>query len=1416
MNPMLPAAYIAQDRRLALARGVELPPLSYGSVLFGDISGFTPLAEALARTHGLRRGAETLTRLLNDLYAQLIGDVESQSGSVVGFSGDAITCWFAAGGASADANLGDAPRRALAAAAAMQQTVRTFAAHQPLAIKITIASGRVHRCTVGDPAIQLLDVLAGAAVDRMALGEQWAGRGETLVDEATWHARERPDAAAWAIWNEEGGARFATLVQSTRKTLTAALPLFLPEVDASAWIHPAIAPLLRDGEARFLAELRPATALFVRFGGINFETDPDAPARLDAYIRWVQRVIQGYEGLLVQLTTGDKGSYFYVAFGAPIAHGDNAARAVATALDLLNVPAALAHIGPVQVGISSGMMRIGAYGGPTRCTYGVLGDDVNVAARLMSLAAPGQILVTAAVADALGGVMVLEPLGARTVKGRAQPVAIFAVHGRSEQPAASLGRLYAEPLVGRADELAPLLAVLEGLASDGERHPGHILIIEGPAGIGKSHMAAALVQRAGALGLVVIPAACQSTARDIPFFAARQMLRALLGLPHGADAAEVQQAVERLAPAAAARAPLLAELLDITLVDSPLTDGLDARTRQGARTALVLELVEAAAQRTPLLLTLEDAHWIDEASRELFVMLASTLPLLPAALLIVQHSPEENAAGLFGGEAPAEVLYARLGDLSPAATAMLIAQRLEGPVDPLAADVIHAQAQGNPFFVEELVAALRDAGRLEADPGGWRLSPQTVTALRAAHCLTGEPDAPRLMTNAPLDVVDLGVPGSVQGVVLSRLDRLPETARLTLKVASVIGRTFALDVLQAVGPLRSRREAVQSAVEYAVARDFVRTDAAAMPNTTGGAPIYLFKHNIIRDVAYNTLLEEQQRELHLAVGEALEALHPGDIEDLAHHYHHSDTGPPAVRKRALDYLARAAARAQLDYANDTALLYYGRAAALEPRAAFLSGQVQTLHILGRRAEEHALLARLDAAPDATPAERARLWGEYYEAIGDYAQAEAALNTGLRACRGEPLGEAQCRNRLGMVAWRQGDYATAEVHFSEARTLCNEAVSGAGGAAVGETAEGARAEAANADYGMGLVYRQLGRYDEARAAFEADLAWQRSHGSRERAARARTALGHVESIAGRHAQALEAYADALAIRKAIGDKAGIGASLLAVAQAWGSLGDHPRALPRLEEALALQQSIHNRFEEWLVWNELGILHWLVGQYAEAERCLEAGMAVSRAIESDFGTAYLLCNLGQVQRDAGRPGEAAACLRAARDLALDQGDASLEATCRADLALTLVDLNAPAAALDEALQAETICNELGHADALTAVYVAQAQAYLALGDHAAALREARRGIVNLEIHGGDYFPHRDGYWCALVLQACGAAEEAQRALHAAARALHERAERISDGGMRSSYLGNIAVNRAIVDAVGGDVATGVLAHAGAHGW
>ena len=221
-------AYIPQDRRHALARGVDLPDRAHGAVMFADVTGFTRLAEALSQSLGPRRGAEELTALLNQVYTALIAEVHCFGGSVVGFSGDAITCWFDEAGVGGW-GLGDGesaltpnlqPRTpsalcALACALAMRQAMAPFAAVPTLTgstvtvtVKTAIAAGPVRRFLIGDPHIQVLEVLAGRTLHRLAATAQLAERDDVLVDAETLAQLGAPVAvAAWREDADTGSAR---------------------------------------------------------------------------------------------------------------------------------------------------------------------------------------------------------------------------------------------------------------------------------------------------------------------------------------------------------------------------------------------------------------------------------------------------------------------------------------------------------------------------------------------------------------------------------------------------------------------------------------------------------------------------------------------------------------------------------------------------------------------------------------------------------------------------------------------------------------------------------------------------------------------------------------------------------------------------------------------------------------------------------------------------------------------------------------------------------------------------------------------------------------------------------------------------------------------------------------------------------
>ncbi|HKF96418.1 MAG TPA: adenylate/guanylate cyclase domain-containing protein, partial [Gammaproteobacteria bacterium] len=334
------SAYIPTDRRFALARGIDLASYTTGAALFADISGFTPLAEALVQALGPQRGAEELTLWLNKIYDALVTEISSYRGSVISFSGDAITCWFDDTNSRLSAAL-----RGTASALAIQRAMQQFAQVDisgagtvSLAIKVVVTAGSARRFLIGDPAIQLVDALAGETLYRLAEGEHLAHRAEVLLDQpAVTALGEQIEISEW-IEDPRSGERFAIITRLKTNIGSDPWPPLEPDELGNdlirPWLLPAVYERLMSGMGEFLTELRPTVALFVRFSGIDYDEDPHAQSKLNAYIQDVQRILARYDSYMLQLTIGDKGSNFYAAFGAPLAHEDDAIRAVAAALEL--------------------------------------------------------------------------------------------------------------------------------------------------------------------------------------------------------------------------------------------------------------------------------------------------------------------------------------------------------------------------------------------------------------------------------------------------------------------------------------------------------------------------------------------------------------------------------------------------------------------------------------------------------------------------------------------------------------------------------------------------------------------------------------------------------------------------------------------------------------------------------------------------------------------------------------------------------------------------------------------------------------------------------------------------------------------------------------------------------------------------
>ena len=1227
------AAYVPMDRRLALARGETLPDRTTGAVLFADISGFTRLTEALAAELGRKRGAEEVLRHLNPVYEALIATLYRYGGSVIGFPGDAITCWLDDGQMSAaslqasgmkKANgskaslgflpIGNANARATACALAMQERMRPFAVAQTptgtavrLGLKVAVAAGPARRFLVGDPDIQVLEVLAGDTLARMASAEGQATTGEVLVSEEV--ATALADSLQIAEWRQDSatGNRSAVVTRLSKPVTETSWPLLDPsrltEEQLRPWLLPAVYHRLQAGQ-QFLGDLRPVTPLFLKFGGIDYDQDEAAGEKLDAYVRWVQSVLERYEGSLIQLTVGDKGSFWYAAFGALLAHEDDPTRALMAALALQEPPPALSYIGPVQIGITQGQVWTGACGGSTRHDYSVMGNPVNMAARLMVEAKPGQVLVSRSAADLAQGRIRFHDLGAIPVKGRATPLPV-AEAVLVEAAGRHVSDQFEQPMVGRDEELTQLLTLLDEIEAGESR----VVILEAAAGLGKSRLVAEWAGHIRHRGWRGFLGAAQSIEQHTPYRAWRDLLSSFLGLDGLTDLAERQAQVERrvhaLAPDAAVYIPLLNDILDLALPDNDLSKGLSAQGRQQALITLLLALFRAAAAQSPLLLVLEDVHWLDAVSWELALQLARGLQVTgaPFMLLLVTRPVDDPPAAAVTLRRLPYSRHLPLNSLPPEPITALMANHLGVAADSLPADLItlvQSRAEGNPFFAEELLLNLQAHGVVTVRPDP-------------------ESGRPRCQLQKELGKVATALPDSLQGVILARIDRLPPGQQLVLKLAAVIGRAFAYPPLQYLYRHYRTAQAVVLAAEIAQLeeKDFVLTEALE-PELT-----YLFKHIVIREVAYETLLYEQRQPLHRSVAAWYEQAHQGEAADspylplLAHHYGQAEE---VDQERRYAHLAGQQAAAR--YANEAALTYLNRALELTTDSV---GQYQVLWAreeiysrLGEREAQAADLGQLTALAGTVAQEVAVAlrYGAYHNNVGDYEAARAVSEQAYQwtAERGDDAGQAQAMIHSGRALMQQGEYERASQRYQRAYELAQGAT--------------APTQIAHAWGGLGEVAFRQGDYATATQYHQQALRLRQELGDRPGQVQSLRNLGQVAKVQGEYETARDHLLQALQLAQQMGDRPNEGRLLLDLGESDWRQGAYPRAEKYSQQSLTLAQTTGDRFTAANSLRNLGIVAFFQGQNVRAIDYFEQSLVIAQEIGDREGAGKTLNNLGIV--------------------------------------------------------------------------------------------------------------------------------------------------------------------------------------------
>lgn len=1240
------AAYIPTTlTREILTAGLPVPgePRSLlAATLFSDISGFTTMSEELA-TDG-PRGAEELNRVLLITFTAMIDVIHQMGGAVSHFYGDAMSVYF-------PDNDGQAAVRALACAQMMQQLMlvsfeRVVTNRPPgknpffhLTIKIGVGYGRCQELVVGDPASSLEFVLTGPAVDEAAMAEKQASAGQVVASRAVLAQTGLPTTADFSLVTTPLPHPPATPILDWDSYDEAALRRLAAVI--GAFIPTALYERIVATSQESLAEHRPVTSLFVQFeviGDVDESSAIETVAmgrQLQAYYQWVNQVVARFSNQNARLNrvlTGDKGNQLHIMFGAPVAP-DAPEQAVRCALALQREQPDF--IASQRIGLAVGKVFAGPVGSSSRREYTVVGDVVNLSARLMQICERGMVLTDQLAAERTRDFIAFEPLPPVQLKGK--QAAITPYRARRDQSATTQLQTYfsrwQRPLVNREQELEALLDNMD-LARRGS---GRVVAIAGPAGVGKTRLLAAAALHwleAGGTGFLGV---CHQHTADNPYSPWRNIWQDLFGLRSDMDAeAQVAVVIEqthRLAPESGDDTALWGEVLGLPL---PLPDSLlalPADVRQARFFALVRRCFRAVAQTRPLLLVLENLHWVDQASLALLDDLTLHLETWPVFVALTYRP---TAADI-----PAETLSRplclpiNLADLSPEQARDLLQQLLGVDKLPL---TIEQQAikqhlglcdrEGepipvNPLFLEEALHVMIGVGVLEVN-GRVRVNEDLLSQMQ--------------------------LPDTIHGLLLARLDRLPPISRDLLQVASVIGREFPVEPLHTITPNVSRE------MVYTLMAQLSDEELTQLV-TADPEWIYLFQHAMTHEVAYESLSYARRQVLHAAVANWLVHEYQDNLKPyhpiLAYHYSRA-----GLHSEALRFALAGADDARAIFANREAVELYK----LAERHLQILGEAEwwetAVHLYLSRSESLRFIGNLSAA--VADLEKAVALCQEHQDDRHMAQAYILLaEMKYRQARHE---EAQGLARIvieqwpdlltsdemaraylwaGMAASSLLEYDLALTYLREAEKIC--------------LATNNNSRLAHITEGIGFVYYFRRDLESALAAMQRSVQLSRNFGNPANLASALNNIALVQFTLGQPEAALATFDEAIGLvretsRNFLAQFLGNRAEVLTY------LGRFAAALENFEEANSLFEAMDDEaglVEIHLLWGYEYCSQ--LGQWEEARRHFRQAEALIALRPDDYPEekARLLLGFGQVALTAGDTGQADALLREAEAIIADKG-------------------------------------------------------------------------------------------------------------------------------------------------------------------
>ncbi|MEM8524113.1 MAG: tetratricopeptide repeat protein [Bacteroidota bacterium] len=1162
---------------------------AYG--MFVDLSGFTALTEKMTK-EGVE-GAEKLTIILNRIFEPLVSMVYQKGGFIPYFAGDSFTAIFPFRKSK------EAVYRLLSTAQEARSAYenKQFFGQFEIGVKVGLAHGSLEWGIVGEQHKGFY--FRGEVIDRCAKAQLVAQDRQIIIhSDLKQQLPEEYTVSLVEIGNyllQEDKANYDLVPNDHRKRKT------LSEQSIKQFYPKELLQLTDIGE------FRTSVSVFISFEGLSNHE------QLDQFASIILEKAHNFSGYFKEIDYGDKGGVIPVFFGAPVSYENNAERAVEFALSVVeSLKETFSNALRYRFGITVGTAYTGFIGCEERCQYGIVGNKVNLAARLMMYADWGEILVDEDTQHTRQ--YIFKHKGNIHYKGIAGDIPTYKLLGRNSESNIS----FEGSIIGREEELEELIGFTLPLF---EEHTTGIAYIYGEAGIGKSRVAYEFrkmltndhpvswlvcktdqILRKGLnpfhFFLKYYFSQSSEASKEENKKKFERDFESLIQDLKKIENPDLNDLTESLVKELQRTQSVLAGMIDIQYPNS-LWEYLDAKGRYQNILSSFAALFIAESVLQPLVLFVEDGHWLDEMSKSLLNDLMRLIKDHPILVLITsRYTDNQNKPVIIRPETIKEhnlpQLELDLNFLSPEAISSFTMHKLEGIISEDFHNLLIRTTNGNPFYLEQMLEYFQESNLLIKENEEWTIKDRNIE-----------------------------LSNSVNAILTARIDRLSYLVKETVKAAAVIGQEFELPVLSAV--MKSQNEFIERNGDLQkVLQEQIQQAEEGQIWLAMNELRYIFKHSLLREAVYSMQVGSRLKELHQRIAESIETLYADNIHqrylDLAFHYEQAEN----IDKTQI-YLKKAADHARRNFQNQSAIKHYSKLLRNIPdgeeRIEILQVKGNLLERVGhwnkaKKVYEESLKLARELNDKVQLGYTNDSYGKLLLLQGNYE--DARLHLEVAATFFEYIdnkeGMSKVYGSLGNLFFRQGEYEDAKAYFTQSINL-----------------------ARNSDkiYPDPQIIGNLGLTYMNQANYEEGIRWQQEgiELSKERKdqlglANLYTSLGILNFEKGDYRRSLECHYKGLELGEELGEKQVIAISTGCIGRIYERQGDYDQAMENYLKDLKICEELGDKQGEAIALGLIGDLHSVRGEFNDSIKNIEKGLAICRALGYQKGIAKAVNTLGDV--------------------------------------------------------------------------------------------------------------------------------------------------------------------------------------------